>query len=223
MSEEPSDNDPSIPDYITLNLKILEGHLGESMLGSDEPNMWLKAETNGYYILNLGDGRLEKLGRESPNCLATISVHRSVRGLPYIIVEKHKDGFILRILCTCEDKSLEELASSIRSGNIPAYANFDLSPNSYISELTWNNPLPFTNWTNQRSDPLLIHKQVFTYKSVGTLLEKFSLLSDQISSVENQLAAVKKETQEWRKEVAFDFNVILCAAIIFALIFSVVR
>ena len=223
MSEEPSDNDPSIPDYITLNLKILEGHLGESTLVSDEPNMWLKAETDGHYSLNLGDGRFEQLGGDSPNCLATISVHRSVKGLPYIMVEKHKDSFVLRILSTCEDKSLEELASSIRNGNIPAYANFDLSPNPYISELTWGNPLPITNWRNQRSDPMLIHKQVFTYKSVGTLLEKFSLLSDQISSVENQLAAVKKETQEWRKEVAFDFNVILCVAIIFALIFSAVR
>ena len=59
MSEEPSDNDSLIPDYITLNLKILEGHLGESSLVSDEPNMWLKAETDGHYSLNLGMGDLK--------------------------------------------------------------------------------------------------------------------------------------------------------------------
>ena len=140
-----------------------------------------------------------------------------------MLVEKHKGSLVLRILCTCEDKFLEELASSIRSGNIPAYANFDLSPNPYISELIWENPLPYADWKAQKSDPIVIHKQGFTYKVLGTLREKFSSLSDQISSVENQLISVKKETQEWRKEVAFDFNVILVVAIIFTLIFSVVR
>ena len=100
---------------------------------------------------------------------------------------------------------------------------FDLSPNPYISELTWENPLPSADWRSQKSDPIVIHKQGFTYEVFGTLREKFSSLSDQISSVENQLIAVKKETQEWRKEVAFDFNVILVVAIIFTLIFSFVR
>ena len=223
MPNELNDTDPLIPDYVNLLLKISGAHLGESTLSSDEPNMWFEAETDGHYSLNLGDGRIEQLGGASPNCKATISVHRSVKGLPYIMVEKHKDSLVLRILCTCEDKFLEELASSIRSGNIPAYANFDLSPNPYISELTWENPLPSTDWRSQKSDPIVIHKQGFTYKVFGTLREKFSSLSDQTPSVENQLVAVKKETQKWRKEVAFDFNVILVVAIIFTLIFSVVR
>ena len=139
------------------------------------------------------------------------------------MVEKYKGSLVLRILCTCEDTFLEELASSIRSGNIPAYANFDLSPNPYISELTWENPLSSADWRSQKSDPIVIHKQSFTYEVFGTLHEKFSSLSDQNSSVENQLVAVKKETQEWRKEVAFDFNVILVVAIIFTLIFSILR
>ena len=223
MSNETNDTDPLIPDYVNLLLKISGAHLGVSTLSSDEPNMWLEAETDGHYSLNLGDGQIEKLGGASPNCKATISVHRSVKGLPYIMVEKHKGSVVLRILCTCEDTFLEELASSIRSGNIPAYANFNLSPNPYISELTWENPLPSTDWRAQKSAPIVIHKQDFTYKVFGTLREKFSSLSDQISSVENQLIAVKKETQEWRKEVAFDFNVILVVAIIFTLIFSVAR
>ena len=223
MSNELNDTDPLIPDYVNLLLKISGAHLGVSTLSSDEPNMWLEAETDGHYSLNLGDGRIEQLGGASPNCKATISVHRSVKGLPYMMVEKHKGSLVLRILCTCEDKFLEELASSIRSGNIPAYANFDLSPNPYISELTWRNPLPSADWRCQKSDPIAIHKQGFTYKVFGTLREKFSSLSDQISSVENQLVVVKKETQEWRKDVAFDFNVILVVAIIFTLIFSVVR
>ena len=129
----------------------------------------------------------------------------------------------MRILCTCEDELLDELSSSTRMGNIPTYANFDLSTNPYISAYTWHDTIPDATWRNYKSAVILRHKQGFTYKVFGTLREKFSSLSDQISSVENQLVAVKKETQEWRKEVAFDFNVILVVAIIFTLIFSVVR
>ena len=228
MSDKLNKTDPSIPNYVNLILKITGAHLGVSSQGSDEPNMWLEAETDGRYSVNLGDERIDQLGRGSPNSKATISVDRSVKGLPFILVEKHKSSFILRVLCTCEDKFFEELASSIRSGNIPAYAKFELSPNPYISELTWENPLPVTNWKDRRSDPMVIHKQVFTYKTFGTLdevmrtetLEKFSSLSDQITTVENQLFTVKKENQEWRNEVASNFKIILIAAIVFILIFS---
>ena len=228
MSDEQNDTDPLIPDYVNLLLKITGAHLGVSTLGSDEPNMWLEAETDGRYSLNLGDGWVDQLGGGSPNAKATISVDHSVKGLPFILIEKHKGSFILRILCTSEDKFFEELASSIRSGNIPAYANFEFSPNPYISELTWENPLPVTNWKGQRSDPMVIHKQGFTYKNFGTLdevvktatFENFSSLSDQIGIVENQLLTVKKENQEWRKEVVLNFKIMLLATIFFILTFS---
>ena len=228
MSDEQNDTYPLTPDYVNLLLKITGAHLGVSALGSDEPNMWLEAETDGRYSLNLGDGQVNQLGGGSPNSKATISVDRSVKGLPFILVEKHKGNFVLRILCTCEDKFFEELASSIRSGNIPAYANFELSPNPYISELTWENPLPATNWKGQRSDPMVIHKQGFTYKKFGTLdevvktatFDNFSSLSDQIGTVENQLLTLKKENQEWRKEVVLNFKIMLLATIFFILTFS---
>ena len=228
MSDKLNYTDSLIPDHVSLLLKITGAHLGVSTLGSDEPNMWLEAETDGRYSLNLGDGQIEQLGGGSPNSKATINVDRSVKGLPFILVEKHKGSFVLRILCTCEDKFFEELASSIRNGNIPAYANFELSPNPYLSELTWEDPLPATNWKGQRSDPMVIHKQGFTYKKFGTLdevfkapgFEKFSSLTDQIGTVENQLFTMKKEIQEWRKEVVVTFKIILLAAILFILLFS---
>ena len=228
MSDEQNDTYPLTPDYVNLLLKITGAHLGVSALGSDEPNMWLEAETDGRYSLNLGDGQVNQLGGGSPNSKATISVDRSVKGLPFILVEKHKGSFVLRILCTCEDKFFEELASSIRNGNIPAYANFELSPNPYISELTWENPLPATNWKGQRSDPMVIHKQGFTYKKFGTLdevvktatFDNFSSLSDQVGTVENQLLTLKKENQEWRKEVVLNFKIMLLATIFFILTFS---
>ena len=228
MSDKLNNTDPSIPSYVNLLLKITGAHLGVSSQGSNEPNMWLEAETDGHYSVNLGDGRVDQLGRGSSASKATISVDRSVKGLPFILVEKHKTSLVLRILCTCEDKFFEELASSIRSGNIPAYANFELSSNPYISELTWETPLPRTNWKDRRSDPMVIHKQGFTYKKFSTLdevvrnetLEKFSSLSDQITTVENQLFTVKKENKEWRKEVVSNFKIILIAAIIFILFFS---
>ena len=228
MSDKLNYTNPLIPDHLSLLLKITGAHLGVSTLGSDEPNMWLEAETDGRYSLNLGDGRIDQLGGGSSNSKATISVDRSVKGLPFILVEKHKGSFVLRILCTCEDKFFEELASSIRNGNIPAYANFELSSNPYISELTWENPLPATNWKGQRSDPMVIHKQGFTYKKFGTLdevvrtatFEKFSSLSGQLETVENQLFTVKKENQEWRKEVVVTFKIMLLTAILFILLFS---
>ena len=228
MSDEQNDTDPFIPDYVNLLLKITGAHLGVSTLGSDEPNMWLEAETDGRYNLNLGEGQVDQIGGGSPNSKATISVDRSVKGLPFILVEKHKGSFILRILCTCEDKFFEEIASSIRSGNIPAYANFEFSPNPYISKMTWENPLPATNWKGHRSDPMVIHKQGFTYKKFGNLdevvrtatFDNFSSLNDQIETVENQLVAVKRENQEWRNEVVLNFKIMLLATILFILTFS---
>ena len=228
MSDELNDMGQVTSDNVNVLLRIRGAHLGVFTLGSDEPNMWLEAETYGRYSLNLGDGRIDQLGGGAPNSKATINIDRSVKGLPFILVEKHKSSFVLRILCTCEDKFFEELASSIRSGNIPSYANFELSPNPYISELTWENPLPATNWKDRRSDPMVIHKQGFTYKNSSSLdevvstaaVEKFSSISDQIAYLENQLVTVKKENQGWRKEVIINFKFMLLAAILFILIFS---
>ena len=73
-------------------------------------------------------------------------------------------------------------------GNIPAYANFDLSPNPYISAHTWHDPIPDATWRNYKSAVILLHKQGFTYKNFGTLdevvrtapLEKFASHSDHV-------------------------------------------
>ena len=75
---------------------------------------------------------------------------------------------------------------------------------------------------------MVIYKQGFTYKKFGSLdevvktatFENFSSLSDQIGTVENQLLTVKKENQEWRKEVVLNFKIVLLAAIFFILTFS---
>ena len=65
MSNELNDTDSLIPDCVNLLLKISGAHLGVSTLSPDEPNMWLEAETDGHYSLNLGDGRIEQLGGAS--------------------------------------------------------------------------------------------------------------------------------------------------------------
>ena len=73
-------------------------------------------------------------------------------------------------------------------GNIPTYANFDLSPNPYISAYTWHDTIPDATWRNYKSAVILRHKQDFTNKNFGTLdevvrtapLEKFASRSDQV-------------------------------------------
>ena len=90
MSDELNNTNSLNPDYVDLLLKIKGAHLGVSTLGSDEPNMWLEAEIEGHYSLNLGNGRIDQLGGGSPNSKATINVDRSVKGLPFILVEKYK-------------------------------------------------------------------------------------------------------------------------------------
>ena len=237
MSEQNTETDTLIPGYVNLLLKIKGGHLGVSTLGSDNPNMWLEATTDGQYYLNLENGQIDEIGGGSPSYRATINVDRSSNGLPFVLIEKYKGSFVLRILCTCEDKFFEDLASSIRSDNIPTYASFRLSPNPYLSESKSENLLPPAIWESDRSDPIAIHKQGFTYKNSTNLaeivrtatddvvrtstFEEFSSIRDQILYLENQFQAMKNLNAEWQKQVVVHFRFILFSAILFILIFSI--
>jgi hypothetical protein len=220
--------DPLSPDHVSLILKITGAHLDVSTRGSDEPNMWLAAETDGRYFLNLGDGRIETVGGVSPNCYARIAFDQREEPMPRLYVDRREDEPHLDIRCTGDNTFLEELASAIRSGNIPAYANFELSLNPYISRLGWEESPPSTDWKNWKSAPLTLHEQGFSYKSLGTLeeatrtaqSEELSSLHNKISSLDNQLASMKEDSLAWRERVALNFKAILIALVSIAIVFG---